>query len=541
MNQLQIFILVLMVLFTIFHFWSDLKNFWNTGNKFGEGFAGRLVPGDTSIKFEGKPNESINPEECQAVANFDTYHGYPFSKINEVGNPKGCFIQDGTSPGVKGVYYNENPSSTADCGAHNVSICVEKAQAGVMGTKIQLAIDGAWNTGINKEFECKPGIHPVDESAAYSDSCEPRDKCNVQINEKCEARIGMWDRCTNKNTDDGGKPTAKQDSETRSLGWSNYITAGQSAAGAKNSCKIKQLIYKYPETPQAQEMTAQAPTNETPVVNNIATPKPPEWHDSKLAKEYKLPNGFLVRPGDGKCPNGCKIPQYDDASCANEIFEGKEYRNCKWVKDGTNDIDCKNCGAVLLPKNEYGYARTNPALFDIKNVGDAIQFSQVDSKDNYYNMGKNFMKQLAYMRHFSVPDIITSKEYVTIGKLVYAHQSNPQNEKVEQTLTRFINTILRTNSLSENGKRINANDLITEEVSAEGGNFDVDKKKLSGEGIIAYKQGLEEAEDDNRLGGSKTLYRKMTRQDTGYTKFYHPRDPRRRPSPYNSIWNVFSY
>ena len=54
MNQLQIFILVLMVLFTIFHFWSDLKNFWNTGNKFGEGFAGRLVPGDTSIKFEGK-------------------------------------------------------------------------------------------------------------------------------------------------------------------------------------------------------------------------------------------------------------------------------------------------------------------------------------------------------------------------------------------------------------------------------------------------------------------------------------------------------
>ena len=71
-----------MIIFTIINFWTDLKNFWNTGNKFGEGFVGRLDPTDTTIKSKGTPDESINPEECQAVSQFDSFYGYPFSKIN---------------------------------------------------------------------------------------------------------------------------------------------------------------------------------------------------------------------------------------------------------------------------------------------------------------------------------------------------------------------------------------------------------------------------------------------------------------------------
>ena len=37
---------------------------------------------------------------------------------------------------------------------------------------------------------------------------------------------------------------------------------------------------------------------------------------------------------------------------------------------------------------------------------------------------------------------------------------------------------------------------------------------------------------DNRLGGSKTLF-------SGYTTKYRPRDPRKSPNPYDSIWEVF--
>jgi hypothetical protein len=292
-------------------------------------------------------------------------------------------------------------------------------------------------------------------------------------------------------------------------------------------------------------MNAQAPSNETPVVNNIKPPGEPEWHDEKLAKAYKLPNGYLVRPSDdGTCPNGCKMPHYDNKDCANEIIDGKEYRNCPWVKDGTNDSDCKNCGAILMPKNEYGYARTNPSLFSKQNINVAIKHAPDVSfkghNDDNYNIGKSFMKQLAYIRHFDIPESIDTKEFSTIGKLVQIHQKYPNSNRAEQVLTNFINTILRTSRLSHNDRNITQNKLVSEDVNAVGGNFDVDKKKLTGIGAEAYQQGLEEAGDDNRLGGSKTLYREMT-QDSGYTKHYNPRDPRRKPSPYNSIWNIFNY
>ena len=45
-------------------------------------------------------------------------------------------------------------------------------------------------------------------------------------------------------------------------------------------------------------------------------------------------------------------------------------------------------------------------------------------------------------------------------------------------------------------------------------------------------EALLEAKSDNRLGGSKTLF-------SGYTTKYRPRDPRKRPNHYDSIWEVF--
>ena len=579
MNQLQIFILILMIIFTIINFWTDLKNFWNTGNKFGEGFVGRLDPSVMTVKSKGTPNESINPEECQAVSQFDSFYGYPFSKINEAGNPKGCFIQHGTAPGVKGVYYNE--SGTANCGAFNVSLCIEKrkqppnivftGKPGVTGISLTAAEckdfadeQQGKNWHSENSWDSKPSgciEHPNTNRIFYNKKSNDK-SCNYG-GHACIEKPNIYLRVTSGKGDVTGKSLTadecKQYANYNKYGYGinnnnpkgciktgNQVRlstgGGQgrlSMCSTTNSCIEK---YRPPTiTPEAAAMTTESPSNETPVVNNIQAPPPPEWHDSKLAKQFKLPNGHLVRPGEGVCPNACKIPHYDQKNCANEILDGKEYRTCPWVKDGTSDMDCKSCGAVLIPKNKYGFARTNPALLDVNHVNDVMKITNVeDSKDNKYNMGKNFMKQLSFIRHFALPDSITTDEYVTIGKLINAHQKYPKSHKIETTLTKFINTILRTNSLSENGKNIRASELISAQINSQGGNFDVDEKKLSGEGVLAYKQGLEEAASNNRLGGSKTLYREMT-EDSGYTKQYHPRDPRRKPSPYNSIWNIFNY
>ena len=78
-----------------------------------------------------------------------------------------------------------------------------------------------------------------------------------------------------------------------------------------------------------------------------------------------MANGNLIMPPTGNCPNGCKAPQYDNEKCSNQMMAGKAYRNCPWIGDGSiNDAMCKDCGSVLLPKNQYGYARTRAGLFN---------------------------------------------------------------------------------------------------------------------------------------------------------------------------------
>ena len=82
--------------------------------------------------------------------------------------------------------------------------------------------------------------------------------------------------------------------------------------------------------------------------------------------------------------------------------------------------------------------------------------------------------------------------------------------------------------------------MITAHVAKSGGNFDIDRKKLTGKGVYAYEDAEREQASNNRLGGSKSLYEKQIsaemRKGNGI-----PRDPRKNPQPYNSIWDVFNY
>ena len=61
-----------------------------------------------------------------------------------------------------------------------------------------------------------------------------------------------------------------------------------------------------------------------------------------------LPNGNIIKSGNGTCPNGCRFPLYDRKDCTNEIVNGKAYRKCKWTSNSNKG--CSGCGAVLLPK-----------------------------------------------------------------------------------------------------------------------------------------------------------------------------------------------
>ena len=43
MNQLAKLILLIMIIFTLYHFWNDISATWNTGNTFGEGLENMWV------------------------------------------------------------------------------------------------------------------------------------------------------------------------------------------------------------------------------------------------------------------------------------------------------------------------------------------------------------------------------------------------------------------------------------------------------------------------------------------------------------------
>ena len=49
-----------------------------------------------------------------------------------------------------------------------------------------------------------------------------------------------------------------------------------------------------------------------------------------------------------------------------------------------------------------------------------------------------------------------------------------------------------------------------------------------------------ERNSDNRLGGSSKLYNKKVNNQSAYTNKYRPVDPRKKPKPYDSIWELFS-
>ena len=177
---------------------------------------------------------------------------------------------------------------------------------------------------------------------------------------------------------------------------------------------------------------------------------------------YQMANGNLVQPPTGDCPNGCRAPQYDNEKCTNLELGGKAYRSCPWIGDGSiNDSMCKDCGSILLPKNEHGYARTRPGLYNKNTVNNLLAgtvFNKEPEKSNvnYTNIGLEFMTELARARNFNLP-YISQQNYERIGRIVNKYQlnSNTGNSN-RKDLTDIINGVLNSGTIPTSINSINS-------------------------------------------------------------------------------------
>ena len=262
----------------------------------------------------------------------------------------------------------------------------------------------------------------------------------------------------------------------------------------------------------------------------------PKWGDTKLRQKglYRMANRGLIKRGAGACPNGCQPPQYDNSDCTNAVIKGKSYRKCSWISEGGGGKNsCKGCGAILLPKNNYGFARTRPGLFDNKSMKSALANAGGDmnlsGNANYIRIGKNFMNELAQTKDFSLP-YITPTEFKNIGRIVSNYKLH-RGRSGKNSLTREINNVLNTSNFptkllkyqgSSAGGGSNKNNLAAKAASTITQNLGPDT-------LYSKEESRLEAKSDNRLGGAKSAYKKN----------YKPVDPRNQPRPYDSAWNVF--
>ena len=264
------------------------------------------------------------------------------------------------------------------------------------------------------------------------------------------------------------------------------------------------------------------------IQNNNARPE--QQRQKFTDKHFTMPNGNIVLPSKGNCPNGCKAPTYDSESCANQIFMDKEYRNCPWVDEKGNSGSCQGCGAVLLPKNKYGYARTRPGFFSdktVKNILDQNDFSSKDKKDsvdigNNLTVGKDFMSELASQKKFNIPNI-SNAEYQQLGKLVQKYQLAGGDSITNKfNLTNAVNSLLNTNPLASN--------LLENKDDSNNPNGEKTENIPSNQPV-------------DKIVGNSYKKRSINKNDsaeynTAYTTTYKPIDPNSNshPNPYNSLW-----
>jgi len=499
-----------MVLFTVYHFYIDIKGKLNTGNTFAEGMQNQEAP--SGYEYTGE-------SQCQ-----DWDNNYVLCKTS----------LNGTDCGVKA-------NTLQDCAAE----CDKRDSCREMYFK-----DGVCYLA---NGQCVPKTNPNNPQPHYKkikpDSCvkvNDLDTANKWVDKLFETLGGT--KCADKDKVMAAKTASKTDFISGIIkGYENDKEESNKYYMSAIDKAKPHLEMAFANNAANEMMTGGQNVQQTndPVVNNIAAPNEPVWQDKQMAQQhatqqntsnenvanqngnYVMSNNNVVIKGDGECPNGCRPPAYDSNNCQNEILNGKEYRRCPWVNDSNKDQSCNGCGAILLPKNEYGYAKTRPGLFNhitVDTVTKNVIESSLDNnkQQNYLKVGTDFMNDLARVKNFTLPTI-TNNELKDIGELVYRYEMD-RNESGEDKLylTNLINNTLNSQYLPTR------NGVLKKNTSRPRGNEI--EEQMNSDDIMSNYYNRQEAASDNRLGGSKTAYRQN----------YKPVDPRKRPNPYDSIWDIFS-
>lgn len=223
-------------------------------------------------------------------------------------------------------------------------------------------------------------------------------------------------------------------------------------------------------------------TQSTGFEDTRSTPEEPKWLSDEISDDFiqledsVTENGVIFTKNTGVCPHNCKASEFANSSCIDEIFEGKEYKKCKWTRDGKNDSQCDTCGSVLIPKNEFGFARTNAEDLNKEETLEKI------TKQDFYNEGKNFIQKVAEHNGITLPADIKNDNYIETGKLLYKNKYTKTTETTTY-LHKYVKSVLSSTSFK----------------------------------------------NEDRGGGS----------NSAYTLNYKPVDPRCSPNPYDSSWQLF--
>jgi len=472
--------LTIMVLYTIFFFYVDIRNYLNKGGSFGEGMINMQVPTNVNELQQKGPVElekllDKRPNLKQAY---------------ELGKPD--FMKGITSamPHLLSAYTKSKPD--LDQAQPHLESAYSKAKGDI--TKAQPHLMSAYN-------KAQPDLkNALDNS--FNDFNEAYQKSKPHIGaEMVEVGSGISQM---------GKQMGGQYQQVSN----NMPGVNSDVPGASEDVMAPN---KNNQIPQASQSSA----------------TPSEMQNFSV---NMLPNGLISKTGKGRCANGCLAPQYDSDRCSNEIFKGKAYRNCPWVSDGSiDDTACKDCGSILIPKNKYGYARTRPGLFNEKSLRVALEACKLDkASDNldYIQIGKDFMEDLSRIKRFREPRFKES-EYRELGRIVYKYDMDKMNASLYKSdLTRVLNGLLDSSMMMP----VNDRDAKYRR-RRKCGQSDKTSAKVeqlkSMMGDLKYQASIDssigEMKSDNRLGGSKSAY----------SKNYKPMDPNKFPRPYDAIWSGY--
>tara|TARA_Y100000813_G_scaffold197709_1_gene183626 strand:- start:1592 stop:3220 length:1629 start_codon:yes stop_codon:yes gene_type:complete len=542
-----------MILFTSFYLYRDIKNKINTGNTFAEGMTNNVCMAQEECK---KVAESLGLQigggGSPFAGNWSTKGLYAYKTGKYAG--MAFFGTGGTENQMKAPtplprYRPTMPTTTSQ--DNNSSTCLQSPPPKVDADKCITPHQLSWGSKIMSMLNGVAGKSKCVDSAALkkvTDTAGPdlilalgaankhlRQAQPYLQNALKDAQPHLVNAYNKSQTHMGTVFLNPVNGSQASNVSDQNVQQENGQPGQQSNLPSQNTEATQPEEENTVLENAELPTqgtnsdelNSQIIENNNAMPE--QQKNDMTDKYFKMPNGNLLLPAKGECPNGCKPAVYDNESCANQIFMDKEYRNCPWVDEKGNSQSCQGCGSVLLPKNKYGYARTRPGLFSqktVKNILNQNNFSPDDKKlnvdmGNNLSVGKDFMNELAAQKKFNIPNI-DNAEYQQLGKLVQKYQLDGSDSITDKfNLTNAVNRLLNTNPLASN--------LLKNEEDQNQSNGEKSDNIPSNQ---PYKKNIMDSYKKGKVTDS-------AQYNTAYTTTYKPLNPNVGPNPVNSLWNTF--